>query len=161
MRLGFNFVNGMFDTRLDDFLTFSAQYGATDVVLQSSTSKDSRNRWTVVPGENRWELSDLERLRKQVESHDLHLEALENVPSTFYDHIMLGGSARDEQIENMIYTVRNIARAGIPIFGYNWMPSSVWRTSSETTKRGGSKVTSYDHSQHVNAPFTHGREFTE
>jgi D-mannonate dehydratase len=28
---------------------------------------------------------------------------------------MLGGPRRDEQIENMIYTVRNMARAGIPI----------------------------------------------
>ena len=31
---------------------------------------------------------------------------------------MLNGPRRDEQIENMIHTVRNIARAGIPIFGY-------------------------------------------
>ncbi|MDA1278469.1 MAG: mannonate dehydratase [Chloroflexi bacterium] len=161
MRIGFNFVNGLFDTTLDDFLAFSAQYGATDVVLQSSTSKDSRSRWSVVPGDHRWELPDLECLRKQVESYGLHLEALENVPSMFYDRIMLGDPGRDEQIENMIYTVRNIARAGIPIFGYNWMPSSVWRTSTETPGRGGSKVTSYDHSKHLGAPFTHGREYSE
>jgi hypothetical protein len=54
--------------------------------------------------------------------------ALENVPTPFYDHIMLNGPRRDEQIDNMITTVRNIAHAGIPIFGYNWMPSHVWRT---------------------------------
>jgi D-mannonate dehydratase len=40
------------------------------------------------------------------------------VPTRFYHHIMLNGPKRDEQIENMIATVRNIARAGIPIFGY-------------------------------------------
>jgi mannonate dehydratase len=61
----------------------------------------------------------------------------------------------------MIHTVRSIARAGIPIFGYNWMPSNVWRTSFHTLNRGGSKVSSYDHHEHVNAPYTHGREFTE
>ena len=161
MRIGFNFVNGLFDTSLDDFLTFSAQYGATDVVIQSSTDKESAGRWSAVPGEKRWELNDLVKLRTQVESHGLHLEALENVPSTFYDQVMLGGPDREEQIENMIYTVRNIARAGIPIFGYNWMPSSVWRTSNHTPNRGGSTVTSYDHSQHASAPFTHGREFSK
>ena len=41
----------------------------------------------------------------------MKLSALENVPTKFYDHIMLGGPKRDEQIENMIYTIRNIARA--------------------------------------------------
>ena len=58
MRLGFNFVNGLLDTPLDDLLTFSAQYGATDVVLQSYTGMDTKSRWAVVPGDNRWELKD-------------------------------------------------------------------------------------------------------
>ena len=161
MRLGFNFVNGLLDTPLDDLLTFSAQYGATDVVLQSYTGMDTKSRWAVVPGDNRWELKDLERLRNQVESHGIHLEALENVPSFFYDQIMLGGPKRDEQIENMIYTIRNIARAGIPIFGYNWMPSSVWRDSENAFHRAGVRVTAYDHSLHSDAPLTHGRYYTE
>jgi len=155
MRIGFNFLPGMPETSLDDFLTFSAQYGASDVVLQSY------DKMGAVPGNERWEFADLLKLRMQVESHGLHLEALENVPTAFYDHIMLGGPKRDEQIENMIHTVRSIARAGIPIFGYNWMPSNVWRTSFHTLNRGGSKVSSYDHHEHVNAPYTHGREFTE
>ncbi len=160
MRIGFNFLPGLFDTSLDDFLTFAAQYGATDVVLQSSTDRESKGRWSAVPGEERWELNDLVNLRKQVESHGLHLEALENVPGNFYDQVILGGPKRDEQIENMIYTVRNIARAGIPIFGYNWMPSSVWRDEQLAPHRGGSQVTSYDHAQHKDAPLTHGREYS-
>ena len=169
LRLGFNFVNGLSDSPLDDLLTFSAQYGATDVVIQSRTGKVSGERWAAFPGENasavpgeqRWELRDLENLRKQVESHNLHLEALENVPTTFYDQIMLGGIKRDEQIENMIFTVRNIARAGIPIFGYNWMPTGVWRNSKNSSHRSGTTVTAYDHSKHINAQMTHFREYTE
>ena len=39
------------------------------------------------------------------------------MPTRFYDHIILTAHS-DEQIENMITTVRNIARAGIPIYGY-------------------------------------------
>jgi mannonate dehydratase len=74
---------------------------------------------------------------------------------------MLGGPKRDEQIENMIHTVRNIARAGIPIFGYNWMPSGVWRNAENSLHRAGTRVTAYDHSQHVDHELTHGREYTE
>jgi len=163
LRLGFNFVNGtnLGDTPLDELLTFSAQYGATDIVLQSYTGMRVGENWAVVPGESKWELDDLIALRMRVESHGLHLEALENVPSAFYDHIMLGGPKRDEQIENMIYTVRNIARSGIPIFGYNWMPSGVWRNAENTVSRAGTTVTGYDHSQHVDHDLTHGREYTK
>jgi len=161
MRLGFNFIRGVDDTSFEDLLTFSAQYAATDVVLQSYTGKAAHERYTVAPGEAKWELDDLVALRKQVESYGLHLEALENVPSAFYDNIVLGGPKRDQQIENMIYTIRNIARAGIPIFGYNWMPSGVWRNAENSSHRAGSTVTGYDHSQHINEPITHGREYTE
>jgi mannonate dehydratase len=163
MRLGFNFVNGTNpgDTPLDELLTFSAQYGATDIVLQSYTGMGVGENWAVVPGESKWEVDDLVAVRKRVEYHGLHLEALENVPSAFYDHIMLGGPKRDEQIENMIYTVRNIARSGIPIFGYNWMPSGVWRNAENTVSRAGTTVTGYDHSQHADHVLTHGREYTE
>ncbi|MDA0232495.1 MAG: mannonate dehydratase [Chloroflexi bacterium] len=161
MRLGFNFLPGLFETSLDDFLTFAAQYGAAGVVLQTSTDKESRGRWSAAPGERRWELEDLVALRKQVESHGLRLEALENVPGHFYDQVILGGPKRDEQIENMVETVRSIGRAGIPILGYNWMPSSVWRNRVNTSHRGGSEVTAYDHSLHATAPLTHGREYTE
>jgi mannonate dehydratase len=73
---------------------------------------------------------------------------------------MLGGPRRDEQIENMIYTVRNIARAGIPIFGYNWMPSHVWRTPPQAI-RGGALATAYDDSIGQQLPLTHGRVYSE
>lgn len=114
MRPGF----GQFQHATPEYLQFAAQFGATDVLL---------NR-PILPGGERWELHDLVKLRVTVEQHGLKLTAIENVPTQFYDHIMLGGPKRDQQVENMIYTVRNMARAGIPIFGYHWMPSSVWRT---------------------------------
>ena len=69
-------------------------------------------------------------------------EPIENVPPYFYDQIMLGGPRRQQQIDNMIYTVRNIARAGVPIFGYNWMPSHVWRTPPRVI-RSGALATAY------------------
>jgi mannonate dehydratase len=60
----------------------------------------------------------------------------------------------------MISTVRNIARAGIPIFGYNWMPSHVWRTPPAHI-RGGAVATAYDHTLAQQMPLTHGRVYSE
>lgn len=146
MRPGF----GQFNVATPEFLQFAAQYGATDVLLNTP----------LLPGADRWELADLVKLRLSVEQWGLKLTALENVPTRFYDHIMLGGPNRDQQIENMIYTVRNIARAGIPIFGYNWMPSHVWRTPPAMI-RGGAVATAYDHSLGSQLPLTHDRAYSE
>jgi mannonate dehydratase len=90
----------------------------------------------------------------------MKLSALENVPREFYDQVMLGGPKRDEQIANMIVTVQNIARAGIPIFGYDWLPSKVWRTPPKAI-RGGATATAFNYEIANQMPLTHGREYTE
>jgi mannonate dehydratase len=146
MRPGF----GQFNVATDEYLQFAAQFGATDVLLNTPS----------LPGAQRWELFDLVKLRVKVEQYGLKLTALENVPTAFYDHIMLNGPRRDEQIENMIHTIRNIARAGIPIFGYNWMPSHVWRTPPERI-RAGALATAFDDERAQTYPLTHERAFTE
>ena len=146
MRAGF----GQFNVPTDEYLQFAAQFGATDVLLNTPQ----------LPGGERWELYDLVKLRVRVESFGLKLTALENVPTRFYDHIMLNGPKRDEQIENMIVTVRNMARAGIPIFGYNWMPSHVWRTPPATI-RGGAVATAFDDAIAQRMPLTHDRVYSE
>ena len=102
MRPGF----GQFKDATPEFLRFAAQYGATDVLLNAPN----------LPAVNgRWMQHDLVKLRLTVESYGLKLSAIENVPTSFYDHIMLNGPKRDEQIENMIANVRSMARAGIPV----------------------------------------------
>ena len=60
----------------------------------------------------------------------------------------------------MIFTVRNIARAGIPIFGYNWMPFHVWRTTPAVI-RCGTIATAFDYEEAKEMPLTHEREYTE
>jgi len=87
MRPGF----GQFNTASTEFLQFAAQYGGNDVLLNTP----------LLPGAQRWELADLVKLRLSVEQHGLKLMALENVPTPFYDHIMLNGPRRDEQIDNV------------------------------------------------------------
>ncbi len=147
MRAGF----GQFQVASEEYLLFAQQFGATDVQLNTP----------LIPGDGgKWQLQDLVKLRLRVEQFGLKLTALENIPTVFYDHIMLNGPRRDEQIENMIFTVRNMARAGIPIFGYNWMPSHVWRTPPKQI-RGGALATAYDHALGSKYPLTHGREYSE
>ncbi|NDA79619.1 MAG: mannonate dehydratase, partial [Actinobacteria bacterium] len=142
---------GQFDVGSEEYLRFAQQFGATDVLLNTPS----------LPGDGgRWQLQDLVHLRLRVEQFDLKLSAIENVPTGFYDHIMLNGPRRDEQIENMIFTVRNLARAGIPIFGYHWMPSHVWRTPPKAI-RGGALATAYDHKLGSQYPLTHDREYSE
>ena len=147
MRLGL----GQFNQLSEERLTFIKQLGVEDVLLNTP----------VLPGETHWEFMDILRLRTQVEDAGLRLAAIENVPIKFYDKIMLGLPERDEQIENMATTVRNIGRAGVEIFGYHWMPNAVWRTSRTTPGRGGATVTSFDMELVKDAPLSHGRVFTE
>ena len=147
MRAGF----GQFQQATPEYLRFAQQYGATDILLNTPD----------LPSYNgTWPLHDLVNLRRNVENYGMKLSALENVPTQFYDHIMLNGPRRDEQVDNMITTVRNIARAGIPIFGYHWMPSMVWRTPTKLI-RGGAVATAFNYEEANKMPLTHGRVYTD
>ncbi len=136
---------GQFKELSEERLTFARQLGVSGVQLNTP----------LLPGEARWEESDLRRLRERCESHGLRVEAIENVPNHFYDKAMLGLPGRDEQIEHYQATIRNMGRAGIPILGYHWMPLHVWRTSASTKGRGDALVTSFDMDL-IDGPMVHG-----
>nr|WP_317175707.1 mannonate dehydratase [Halovivax sp. KZCA124] len=110
-------------------------------------------------GEREWTVENLTELREQFEDEGLRLNAVENVPVRFYDQVMLGGEKADEQLEHMKTTIRNLGRAGIPMFGYHWMPGGVVRTTPKTI-RGGAEVTAFDAAE-VEDDLTHDREYTE
>lgn len=118
----------------EEYLSFACQLGVSGVQLNTPD----------LPGERRWELNDLIALREKVEGYGLCLEAIENVPNQFYENAMLGRPGRDEDIENMAATITNIGRAGIPVLGFNWMPTSVWRTELAPVGRGGATVSAFD-----------------
>src|SRR5262249_41579644 len=142
---------GQFSELTDEQLAFARQVGAEDVLLNTPR----------LPGDERWEYDDLLAWRRRAEEHGLRLICLEHVPVRFYDKIMLGGEGRERQIENMIATVRNMGRAGIPILGYHWMPNSVWRTEHATPIRGGAISNAFDYSLVRDAPLSHGRIYDE
>src|SRR2546430_6435018 len=124
---------GQGSTPSDEYLAFARQLGLSGVQFNTP----------LVPGDRRWELGDLVALRQRCESYGLRLEAIENVPNTFYEKAMLGVAGRDEEIENMQSTIRNLGKAGIPVLGYNFLPGSVWRTSIAGSGRGGALVSGF------------------
>ncbi|MCL5026856.1 MAG: mannonate dehydratase [Chloroflexi bacterium] len=141
---------GQFRELTDEMLAFTNQLGIKDILMNIPT----------LPGEKQWEYMDLLMLVSKARDAGIRLTAIENTPKTFFDKAMLGLPGRDEQIEHYRNTIRNVGRAGIPIFGHNWMPSGVWRTSRTTPGRGCALVTSFDMELVKNAPLTYGREFT-
>ena len=119
----------------DEYLAFARQLGVRGV--QFNTPE--------LPGAARWETADVRGLVERVESAGLVVEAIENLPNSFYDLAMLGANGRDEQIENVQHTIRSIGAAGIPILGFNWLPQSVWRTGLGNVARGAAYASDYDH----------------
>ena len=148
MRPGF----GQFNTASSEYLRFAAQYGVKDILLNNPILQEEK------PGI--WSKKELAKLKLSIESFNLQLSAIENVPTHFYDHIMLNGPNKNMQIENMIQNIENMADVGIPIFGYNWMPSHVWRTNPRHI-RGGAIATAFDYESAKNYPLTHDREYSE
>lgn len=147
MRIGL----GQFNELTDEIMTYIQQLGATDFLMNTPR----------LPGDAQWEYEDLKALKARADEAGLRLMALENVPTTFYDKVMLGEPGRDEQIAHMSNTIRNMGKAGIPILGYHWMPNAVWRTPEPAALRGGAKGTRFDLAAHADAPLSHGRVYTE
>ncbi|MFP6574439.1 MAG: mannonate dehydratase [Pirellulaceae bacterium] len=129
MRVGL----GQFRELSDERLQFIKQCGVDDFQLNTPE----------MPGQHRWEYEDLAQLVSRAEQYELRLMALENVPNTFWDKIMLGQPGREEQLQNMCQTVRNMGRAGIPILGYHFMPNGVWRTDRQKPVRGNALATAF------------------
>ncbi|NJM41771.1 MAG: TIM barrel protein [Anaerolineae bacterium] len=145
----------------DEFLAFAKQMGLDDVQMNLYNLPDDLGRAADI---GRLEFQDLLRLRMRAEDRGLRLIAIENVPIRFYDKIMLGDdrdSGRERQLENMQETIRNMGRAGIPIFGYHFIATGVWRTSWDTPIRGGAISNGFSLERAKHAPLSYDRAYTD
>jgi len=121
----------------DEMAAFAKQLGITNIQLNTPT----------LPGEKIWDFDALKNLRDRIESHGLKLVMIENVPLVYYDKVILGLPGRDEQLENYIQTIRNLASLGVEIFGHHFSASFVWRTDMEAVGRGGARSSEFDFSK--------------
>jgi mannonate dehydratase len=133
----------------DEQLRLASQMGCSGVVVPSPSFGDGM----------RFPYDDLARLRERVESFGLRLEAIQNMNLKLFDEIRLAGPGRDQQLDSFNETVRNLGRAGIPIFAYNWRPNRLYRTGHVET-RGGARATAFDIDQLKEPELSHGRPYT-
>ena len=132
--MGIRIAIGQFHELTDERIRFAAQVGAAGIQVNSPP----------LPGESYWRESDVRALVDKVTAAGLRFEAIENVPTHFYHKAMLGLPGRDEQIDNYCRTIRAVGRAGVPVLGYHFMPSTVWSTSRDTPIRGGALARAFD-----------------
>ncbi|WP_238709266.1 mannonate dehydratase [Natronorubrum halophilum] len=160
MRVGL----GQFMDPSEKRLRYIKQLGVDDVLLNMYQYDPDYehmpdNERMPLEGDGEWSVENLIALRERVEAAEIRLNAIENVPISFYEDVMLNGPKRDEQLGKLKRTIRNMGEAGIPSFGYHWAPAGVWRTGSETV-RGGATVSAFD-ADELDDRYTHDREYTE
>ncbi len=95
-----------------------------------------------MPGEV-WEPEEIAAMKKEVEDAGLTVKGIESV--NVHDSIKVGTPERDRYIENYITTLERLARAGIRMVCYNFMPVFDWTRTDLAKKRpDGSTVMAYD-----------------
>ncbi|GJM33873.1 MAG: mannonate dehydratase [Saprospiraceae bacterium] len=151
-KLGLGLYKSLLNSKNFDF---AHQAGATHLVVQlvdyikggdnPSLSQNYLKGWGVTKNEGKlWQYDDLIRLKKEIESHGLTWEAIENFdPAHWYD-ILLDGPKRDRQMDDLKYMVANIGKAGIPILGYYFSIAGVWGWNSRPSGRGHAMTVGFD-----------------
>ena len=102
------------------------------------------------PGQTDWlgrgrTYQEYKDLINKLNSNDLNLVSFEGgfVGNPHYWDVVTGGPKRDELIEDLISQIRDMARAGVPILGYTWMPLGPIRTEP-TIIRGNASATGFN-----------------
>lgn len=76
-----------------------------------------------VPGEI-WPYDEIVKYKAHIVLHQLSWEVVESLPA--YDHIKLGYDDRDILIANYIESLKNLAKAGLKVITYNFIPLLDW-----------------------------------
>src|SRR5699024_10443169 len=84
-----------------------------------------------VPVGEVWSMESIMKLKEKVENAGFNFDVIESVP--VHEDIKLGVSTRDKYIENYKANIRNLAKAGVKVICYNFMPVFDW-TRSELNK---------------------------
>ena len=148
MKLGMDHIGRV----TDDKLRFLQQLGVEGVMAEPEIQPDNKGYYR---------FTDLVNLRTRVEASGMKLEAV-RVSKWEWDYKwMLGLPGRDEQIENIQKTIRNMGAAGIPLFTYNVHALRFYRTSQHTPGRGGALASSFNTDLIKDAPLMAGGPGTD
>ena len=155
MKLGL----GLYRHQLDDeHFRFARQCGCTHLVVhlvdyfRSSRGNQPGDQpvgddsgWGLAGDPDKlWSYEELAALKSRINAAGLELEAIENFdPAHWYD-VLLDGPRKQEQLANLATIVRNVGRAGIPIFGYNFSIAGVAGRIKGPFARGGAEAVGMD-----------------
>jgi mannonate dehydratase len=96
-----------------------------------------------VPVGEVWPIKKIEALKAEVENHGLKLEVIESVP--VHEDIKRGTPSRDALIDNYCQNIRHLAKCGIKVICYNFMPVFDWtRTTLNRPLPDGSTTLAFD-----------------
>ncbi|MFT8351622.1 mannonate dehydratase [Clostridium saccharoperbutylacetonicum] len=122
-------------------------YGADDAVklqyIRQIPSMDSivTAIYDVPVGEV-WSNESIIKLKAEVENANLKFDVIESVP--VHEDIKLGLPTRDKYIENYKENIRRLAKAGVKVICYNFMPVFDWtRTQLDKVLEDGSTALVY------------------
>jgi mannonate dehydratase len=136
MKLGL----GLYRHQLDaEHYRFARQCGCTHLVVhlvdyfrswQSNRPGDQPvgddTGWGLAGDPNKlWTFEELAALKKEINAVGLELEAIENFDPAHWHDVLLDGPKKGQQFENLKTIIRNVGKAGIPIFGYNFSIAGV------------------------------------
>jgi mannonate dehydratase len=149
MKLGLGLYDGMVTA---DNLRFAKQLSATHIVAHLPSAKTFPST-----KEGYWSYEDLDRLASFVAQNGLKLEAIENFAPNLWDQILLDGPRRDEQMEKLKITIRNMGKAGISVMGYYFSIAGVWGRVRGPFARGEAESVGYIEDQAPEqTPIPHG-----
>ncbi len=142
-------------------LRFARQAGATHIILHPSDygyQKELLPEWAhdafgMTGNPALWDYEYLVGLKKMVNEAGLVLEALENIHPYFWYDILLDGPRKEEQMEGLKTMIRDVGRAGIPIFGYDFSIASVWGLVSVPEARGGAMTAAFKNPEQRPIPY--------
>ncbi len=107
-----------------------------------------------------WDYMPLLRAKQRYESAGFKLAVIESRPPL--NNAKRGLPGGEAEIATVCTLIENMGRLGIPVYCYEWMTDFNWmRTNTNTPSRGGSVVTSYDHSLMKDAPPTENGPISE
>ncbi len=135
MKLGL----GLYRHQLDrEHFQFAKQCGCTHLVIHLvDYFRSSRNRpgdqpvgddsgWGLAGDPKKiWTYEEIAAIKKEAGAMGLEIEAIENFDPAHWHDVLLDGPKKSQQIENLKQIIRNVGKAGIPIFGYNFSIAGV------------------------------------
>jgi mannonate dehydratase len=91
-----------------------------------------------------WSFELLDSIRREVNEAGLEIAAIENFDPAHWHDILLDGPKKLAQIENLKTIIRNVGRARIPVFGYNFSIAGVAGRIKGNFARGGAEAVGMD-----------------